>query len=232
MIKKILIRNDKKLYWKEGDLHSSAGVIKEEDLLNAGNSVKTHSGKEFVVFDANFVDQLNKIKRGPQTLVLKDLGYILINSGVGKDSLVVDAGTGCGLLAAVMGKYAQKVVSYDKNKDNLRLAEKNLKFLGIDNVELKEGDVYEGVEETNVDVLTLDLPEPWRVDTSFVKNGGTVLVYLPTITQVQEFCSNCKDHVEKVVELIEREWYVQGKKVRPKSQMLGHTAFLIVVRKV
>ena len=105
-------------------------------------------------------------------------------------------------------------------------------FLGIDNVELKEGDVYENIDEKDVDALTLDLPEPWRVNTSCVKNGGTIIVYLPTIHQVMEFCERSQDHVEKVVELLEREWHVLGRKVRPKSQMQGHTGFIIIVRKI
>jgi tRNA (adenine57-N1/adenine58-N1)-methyltransferase catalytic subunit len=232
MVKKVLIRSDKKFYWKDGDLHTNYGVVKEEDLKEAKGLIKSHSGKEFTIFEANFIDKLKKIKRGPQTLLLKDLGYIFINSGVTKDSLVVDAGTGCGILATVMAKVAKKVVTYDKNKDNIAISQKNFKYLDVQNVEVKEKDVYEGIEEKDVDILTLDLPEPWRVDTSCVKNGGTIIVYLPTITQVSEFCDKTKDYVVKVVELLEREWYVQGRKVRPKSQMQGHTAFLIIVRKV
>jgi len=232
MINKVLVRDSNKLYWRQGDIHCKDGMIKESDIQNSKNKVLSHTGKEFKLFNANFVDQIKKIKRGPQTLTLKDLGYILINSGVNKDSLVVDAGAGCGLLAAVMAKSAKKVVSYDENKDNLELAKKNLEFLKIDNVELKEGNVYEKIDETDIDILTLDLPEPWRVNLDGVKNGGTIIVYLPTITQVAEFCNQSQDHIEKVIELIEREWHVEGKKVRPKSQMLGHTAFLIVVRKL
>jgi len=232
MIKKILVREQNKQYWKQGDLQTDNGVIKEAELSNAKGTILSHIGKEFKVFDANFIDQIEKIKRGPQTLVLKDLGYILINSGVGKESIVIDAGAGCGLLAAVMGKYAKKVISYDLNPDHIKLAKKNLEFLQINNVELKEGNVYEKIDEKDADILTLDLPEPWRVDLSGVKNGGTVIVYLPTITQVSEFCANCKEHIEKVVEIIERPWHVEGKRVRPHSQMLGHTAFLIVVRKL
>ncbi len=131
-----------------------------------------------------------------------------------------------------MGRYAKKVISYDINKENIALAQKNLKFLQIENVEIKEGNVYEKIEEKDADILTLDLPEPWRVNLDCVKNGGTIIVYLPSITQVAEFCSTTKEHVEKVVELLEREWHVEGKKVRPKSDMLGHTAFLIIVRKL
>ncbi len=230
MIRKVLVREGKKFYWKEGDLHTDSGVVKAEDVKNG--KVVSHTGKEFVVYNANFLDQLKKCKRGPQTLLPKDLAYVLHYSAVDDDSLVVDAGSGCGFIAATLARYAKKVVSYDNRKGHLELARKNLEFLGIDNVELKEGDVYDRIDEENVDVLTLDLPEPWRVDTSCVKNGGTIIVYLPTIPQVMQFCEQCNDHVEKVVELLEREWTVEGKRVRPKSQMQGHTAFLIVVRKV
>ena len=31
-LKKVLFRNNKKYYWKEGDLHTDAGVVKEEDF--------------------------------------------------------------------------------------------------------------------------------------------------------------------------------------------------------
>ena len=233
MIKKVLVRNDRKFYWKgEGDMQNQFGVVKEDDLKKAGRKVKSHTGKEFLVYDANFIDQLKKIKRGPQTLVLKDLGYILVHSGVNKDSFVVDAGSGCGVVAALLGRYAKKVVSYDIREDHSKIAKKNLKFLGVDNVELKIGDVYEGISEKNVDILTLDLAEPWQVPLDCVKKGGMIIVYLPTIVQVHDFCEKTEAYVDKVVELIEREWHVFGRKVRPKSEMLGHTAFLIVARKV
>ncbi len=249
MIKKILLRDQKKYimkdgevqatakgvkkyYWTAGDLHTPDGILKEKDLETTKGKVLSHSGKEFFALDANFLDQIKRINRGPQTLVLKDLGYILMHAGLNKDSIVVDAGAGCGLLAAVLGKYANKVISYDMNKEHLALAEKNLKFLQITNVELKEGNVYEKIDEKEIDVLTLDLPEPWRVNLDGVKNGGTIIIYLPSIAQVTEFCNTTKEHVQKVVEIIEREWHVQGKKVRPKSEMLGHTAFLIIVRKL
>ncbi|MBI5798033.1 methyltransferase domain-containing protein [Candidatus Woesearchaeota archaeon] len=221
-----------KLYWKSGDLQSKDGVLKAEDIEKAEGRMNSHTGKEFLVYNANFFDQIKKIKRGPQTLLPKDLGYLFINSGVGKDSFVVDAGTGTGLVAAFFGRYAKKVVSYDKEPEHTKIAKANLEFLNIHNVELKQGDVYESLPEKEIDILILDLPEPWRVDTSGVKNGGAIIVYLPTITQVMEFCSNSKDYVEKVAELLERDWFVEGRKVRPKSQMHGHTAFLVIVRKL
>jgi len=226
------VKGKKKYYWINGDLHTPDGVIKEKDLEQAKGKVISHSGKEFLTLEPNFLDQVKRINRGPQTLVPKDLAYILYYASINKESVIVDAGAGCGLLAAVLARYAKKVISYDLNKEHLELAKKNLEFFQIKNVEVKEGNVYEKIDEKEIDVLTLDLPEPWRVDLSCVRNGGTIIVYLPSITQVTEFCNTTTEHIEKVVEIIEREWHVQGKKVRPKSEMLGHTAFLIIIRKL
>ena len=232
MINKVLIRNENKYYWTQGDLHTKDGVIKESELKNGQGLIKSHNEKEFQIFNANFIDNLAKIKRGPATITLKDLGYILINSGVDENSIVVDAGSGCGLLAATMGKFVKKVYSYEIKPEHLKIAKQNIEFLGLKNVEIKEGDVYEKIDEQKIDILTLDLAEPWRINFNCVKNGGTIIIYLPTIHQVMEFCTKSQDHIEKVVELLEREWHIEGKKVRPKSQMIGHTAFLIIVRKL
>ena len=231
MIQKVLASKEQRIYWKDGDIHCKDGLIQEAALQEAVGEIKTHLGKTFTIYPANAVDQMQKLKRGPQTLLAKDLAYILYYSAVNKDSIVIDAGSGCGFIAITLARYAKKVVSYDIRAEHLKITAKNIKRLGLENIELKEKDVYEGIDEKDADILTLDLAEPWRVDTSCLKNGATILVYLPTITQVMEFCKETKDHVEKVVELLEREWHVQGRRVRPKSQMQGHTAFLIIARK-
>ena len=41
-----------------------------------------------------------------------------------------------------------------------------------------------------------------------------------------------KFYLWKISELIEREWTVENLRVRPNSQMLGHTAFLVFARKI
>ena len=49
-------------------------------------------------------------------------------------------------------------------------------------------------------------------------------------------CKHCyqdKNFIHlKTIEIIEREWDVQGRKVRPKSQPIGHSGFLTFVRKI
>lgn len=235
MIKKILLRLGKKYYWTEGDLHTNSGIVKEEDLKKCENLVKAHSGKEFLVFDANFIDQLDKIKRGPAVMTRKDMGIIISNTGINKESIVLDAGTGCGVTAALLSRLVKKVVTYEKNKDFFNLAKKNFGFLDIKNIEQKNADVYGGIAEKNLDLIIFDLPEPWNAlkhAHKSLKSGCFLVAYLPTITQVTDMINNAKGFLhDKTIEILEREWYVEGQKVRPKSQMIGHTGFLVFLRK-
>ena len=236
-MKKILIRKDKKYYWDKGDLHTESGVVKEEDIKNSVKTVKAHSGKELFVAPALFIDKIEKIKRDPQSILEKDIAIILTYTSIDKDSVVLEAGTGSGKLTSFLARIAKKVYSYDINKDNINLAKKNLEFLDINNVEMKNKDVYEGIDEKELDLIVLDLPTPWRAVKNCydsLKQGAFLVSYLPTIPQVIEFMNEVNKYdflIIKTVELIEREWIVEGQRTRPKSS-LQHTAFLTFVRKL
>ena len=86
-------------------------------------------------------------------------------------------------------------------------------------------------------MIHLDLLEPWKViphTKDSLKSGGFIVCYLPTITQVMEFVKHLdiSFYLWKVCEVLEREWTVDNLRVRPKNQMLGHTVFLVFVRKI
>lgn len=236
MIRKVLLRLGKLYYWTEGDLHTNYGVVKEKDIKNCKNTVKSHTDKEFLVFDANFIDQLEKIKRGPAVMTKKDIGIILSNTGISKDSTVLDAGTGCGVTASFLAKFVKKVITYESNKDFFNLAKKNFEFLDTRNVEQKNFDIYEGISEKDLDLIVFDLTEPWRAlkhAYKALKPGCFLVAYLPTITQVVDLIGKSEGFLHyKTVEILEREWHVEGLKVRPKSQMIGHTGFLVFLRKI
>lgn len=234
MIKKVLFRNGKKYYWSSGDLHTDAGVLKEEDLLKDVTEVVSKSDKKFQVVNANFLDKLEKIKRGPQAMMLKDIYSIIAYTGVDSNSKVLDCGVGCGVMSACLSRFVKEVIAYEWKEENLQLANKNFESLNV-NVKVKHKDIYKGVDEKDLDLVMLDLPEPWNVNAfNSLKYGGYLVAYLPSITQVQEFVKIVKSKymVVKVIENIEREWIVDGLKVRPKSPGILHTAFLVFCRKV
>ncbi|MBI4980526.1 hypothetical protein HZC30_03150 [Candidatus Woesearchaeota archaeon] len=107
----------------------------------------------------------------------------------------------------------------------------------LSNITLKQEDIYKGVDETELDLLTLDLAEPWKViphAEKALKTGAFLVTYLPNLTQVQRFVEDCKKTKIKVVEtveLLERKWKIEGKILRPEFEMLGHTGFLVIGRK-
>ena len=112
-------------------------------------------------------------------------------------------------------------------------------FTAAINIMLKVKSVYDGIDESDADVVIFDLPEPWKAlkhAARPLKNGGFLVAYLPTIIQVIEFVENTRKNKNfifiKTIELIERPWFVDGRKVRPMSNIIGHTAFMTFVRKV
>lgn len=236
-MKKVLYTNKgDKLYWDKGDLHTQYGMVKEKDIKQG--KIKTHIGTNLKVLDAEFLDKLEKVKRGPAFMVPKDIGLILTNTNINKNSKVLDAGTGSGILSAYLSRFVKRVYSYERNPEFFKLAEENFKRLGIKNIELKQGDVYEDIKEDNLDLITLDLLEPWKALKNArraLRSGGYIAVYTPNVSQVSRFVKELDEHAfifVKTIEVIEREWFVEDLRVRPKNRMLGHTGFLTFVRKI
>ncbi|HLC64720.1 MAG TPA: rRNA adenine N-6-methyltransferase family protein [Candidatus Nanoarchaeia archaeon] len=238
---KVLIQDGEKFFVKDDtkDYHTKFGYIKAKDLKKAGIEVETNLGKKFAVIQPSFVDFYEKIKRGPQIIPLKDIGSIIAETGINKTSKVVDAGTGSGALALMLAYLAKEVTSYEIREDFYRIALSNKEFIGLKNLKLKNKDVYLGIEEKNVDVVTLDLPEPWKAIApaqEALKVGGFLVSYSPTIPQVMDFVSALKQNPAfvclKTIEILEREWEADERKVRPMSQQIGHSGFLTFVRRI
>ena len=239
---KLLIKKEEtKNYYlcdADKDFHTTDGFIKKSDLKKTG-IVKTNKGKEFYVLDASFIDVYRKIKRGPQIITSKDIGLIVSETGINKNSFVVDAGTGSGALACFLANITKKVVSYETRDDFIKIAEENKKRLGLNNLIIKKGDVYKKIDEKNVDLIVLDLEEPWKAIKNAgkaLKAGGFLVSYSPSVPQVADFVNAIRKNESfaylKTSEIVEREWEVEERKVRPKSTGIGHSGFLSFARKV
>lgn len=252
MIKKILVRNAKKqiidekerviekekIYFVEDiskDYHCSDGVFKKEDLKKTG-IIKSNKGKEFYAIDASFIDSYKGIKKTSQTIPLKDLGFILAETGIDKNSVVIDAGSGSGGAACFFARYVRKVYSFDINKKNIEQSRRNAEYFGLNNIEFKEIDVYKEIPVKNADMVLLDLPEPWKAlhtANMAIKSGGFIVTYCPQITQAQKFINESLNllHI-KIVEIIERDWNISGLIVKPKSLSNIHSGFIVISRKI
>ncbi len=223
------------------DFHTQYGFVSREDLKNAvnGEIVKTNTGKELFVISPSFTDLYSKIKRGPQIVPLKDMGSIISLTGIGHDSRVVDAGSGSGAVACFLGNIVKEIFSYEIREDFFKIASDNVERLGLKNVFVKNQDVYLGIDEKEIDLVVLDLPEPWKAIEpagSALKAGGFLASYSPTVPQVSDFVSAVSADKRfiylRTIEIIERDWEVSERKVRPKSVSIGHSGFISFARKV
>ncbi|MDI6807001.1 MAG: tRNA (adenine-N1)-methyltransferase [Candidatus Aenigmarchaeota archaeon] len=225
------------------DFHTKSGVIRLGEIIgkNYGEKIKTHLGKEFTLVEPNIVDILERrIERMAQVILPKDISLIITTTGVSADSLVVDAGTGSGYTAIFLANYVKprKVVTYEIDKRFIKLAEENIEKSGLKKyIKLKKKDVMKGIDEKNVDLVTLDMKGVEKVVKhayKVLKPGGWLVVYSPNIEQVtsvhreivkKNFCD------VKTIENIVREWQVK-KYTRPKTMGIMHTGFLTFARKV
>lgn len=240
---KMLVSGGKKFYVKntDEDFHSQYGFIKSNVLKEAkdGDILKTNIGKEMKIFTPNFLDMYEKIKRQAQIIPLKDVGIIIANTGFSPDWKIIDAGAGSGALSCFLANLACKgrVYTYDIREDHAAVVRKNIEYFGLDNITCEIHDVYNGIPEKDADLITLDLPEPWKAAEhakNALKVGGFIVSYSPSVPQMADFVNQLPEgliHV-KTVEIAEKEWDVVGRKVRPKSQSIGHSGFLTFVRRV
>jgi tRNA (adenine57-N1/adenine58-N1)-methyltransferase catalytic subunit len=232
-MKVVIDQKGNKYYWRNGDFSCLFGRVKEEDMKNG--IIKTHIGKRLIVFDGSFSDCAEKIKRGPAVMMKKEIGNILVNTGLNKGSKVLDAGVGCGLLSSFLARISDNVVAYERNEEHFKIAEANFKKLGV-KVELKLKDIYEGIDESELDLVTLDLLEPWKVlEHAFnaLKSGGYLVCYVTNALQISQLIKDVdeeKFYLEKINEIIEREW--DGIKVRPMSRGVMHSGFLVYLRRI
>lgn len=243
-IKKVLItRQGRKFYAKslDEDLHTQYGFIKKEELKKAkeGSLLNSNTSKEFFVFNPYFIDLYRKIKRDAQIIPLKDIGLIIAETGINRESKVLDAGSGSGALACFLASIAKEVVTYEIREDFIEIVKSNIEFLGLKNLKIKNKNIYNEIDDKNIDVVILDVPEPWNAIencSKSLKPGGFLVSYSPSVPQVSDFVNALRKNENfvylKTAEIVEREWEVEERKVRPKSSGIGHSGFLSFGRKV
>ena len=216
------------------------GILTSEQLETSGKKT-TNLGSTFFVLKPNFSDTYNFLKRGAQIMSKKDIGQIIIETNIGKDSLVVDAGSGSGFFSVAVGNIVKKLVTYDIKEQHTELVKKNIERAELKNVTAKIGDIYDEkqIKEKDVDLLNLDVPEPHNALKSaekILKSGGFLTAYNPSILQskklVEELINNEHFIYLKTIEIIKRDWVLDGKKSRPSFEGLGHTGFIVIARKI
>lgn len=228
-----------------GTLNTGRGTLDMRGAVgrNYGDLIQTAQGASVKILCPRFSDVFYGVVRGPQIITMKDAGLMAAYTGLGPGDVVVEGGSGSGamtvFLAHVVGP-AGRVYSYEIRPDFAKLAASNVRASGFsDAVIQKTSSIYEGIEERDVDVVTLDVPEPWRVIPHAeiaLKPGGYMVSYIPTVDQMEKFGTelySVKGFAEfSAIEAIVREYQVKPGATRPQTKGLMHTGFLCFARKV
>ena len=220
--------------------HSHLGQLPHNDLIDntVGGWYKTDRGHVLLAIRPSLADYVVEMPRGPQIIYPKDLGTIITLADIFPGATVIEAGLGSGSLTTALlravGNTGQ-VISYDVNESTINKALNNIQRVVPDtsNLTIKIGDIYQGIIETQVDRVVLDVPEPWQavksVGDSLVM-GGRFLSFLPTVLQVHELSGQLRDdgrfQMISTIETLLRSWHVSERSVRPDHRMIAHSGFL------
>ncbi|MGH9040645.1 MAG: tRNA (adenine-N1)-methyltransferase [Acidimicrobiia bacterium] len=220
-----------------------AGTLPHDEIIGQeeGIGLRTSHGARLVAVRPTLSEFILKMPRGAQVIYPKDIGPILILADIFPGARILEAGVGSGALTMALLRAVGpegSVVGYELREDFAAKARANVtSFVGPDaplTVELR--DVYEGIAETGLDRVVLDLPEPWRVvkhAAEALRPGGILCSYLPTIGQVarlREELDGSSFGMAQTLEVLQRTWHVEGPSVRPDHRMVAHTGFLTTAR--
>ena len=103
-----------------------------------------------------------------------------------------------------------------------------------DQVELRNEELNDQTEIISCNAIILDLPDPQQLVKWAEKSlvlGGKLLCYVPTINQVENLLSSLDGWSEiEINEMMHRTWQSRLEAIRPNTNILGHTGFIVSAR--
>jgi tRNA (adenine57-N1/adenine58-N1)-methyltransferase len=212
--------------------------------LEEGRVVRSSLNEPFLVFRPTLVQLIPNLPRQAQVIYPKDIALILVWADIFSGARVIEAGVGAGALTLALLRAVGtegRVISYEMREDFAEMARNNIaRYHGpAPQWRLKVEDVTAHLEETDVDRIVLDLPEPWQLTEKIwraLRPGGILLSYLPTIIQVKSLVDSLREHGGftpiETMESLMRFWHIKGMSVRPEHRMVAHTGFITVARRI
>lgn len=237
-LKKIIVDTNGKI-----DRIKGIGVIDPKILIGKEYGSKLDIGnKKFWLLIPSLQDKLQGLHRHAQIILPRDAAQILMNCSIESGQMVLEAGIGSGSLTIALASAVApngKIISYDIRAEFIDHAMKNLEQAKLNQyIIAKIKDVTKGIDETNLDAIILDIPNPWAAIEhawNALRYGGYLCTYSPLISQVEQTVNAIEHHpfIEcKTYEHIQREMIVSKYGTRPSFDMLGHTGYLTFARKV
>jgi len=230
---------------QKGHINLHKGKILHTEIIGKaeGSVVLSSKGNPFLVFRPTLFQYIMHMKRDTSIIYPKDLALIVLYADIHPGCTCLEAGIGSGSLTLALLRAVGtegRVISYEKREEFIERAQKNVQlFMGdAPNLEIKQRDVYEGIEEEGLDRIILDIPEPWRLVKDAAESllpGGVFVGYLPTIIQVKSLVDALREEKRftsiEAFESLFRDWHIEGLSVRPAHRMVGHTGFITLARR-
>ncbi len=233
------------LQLQEGaELQTHRGIVAHDDLIGKawGSQVFSHLGNPFFLLQPALGDLITSTRRSTQILYPKDIGFILLNLGIGPGQQVLEAGTGSGAmttaLAHAVGPQGH-VTTYEARQEMLNLAQKNISRLGMeDRVTFKLADIKDGFDEREMIALFMDVPNPEsylvQVKQALV-SGGFFGCIVPTTNQLLQLLPALRRAGFAFIEICEillRYFKTVPQRLRPADRMVAHTGYLVFARSI
>ncbi len=243
----LLYSPDEKTYLvrvREGrSMGTHLGELSFDDALEKeyGDAIFTNMGHRFLLLEPTLEDKMMKVKRHTQIIYPKDAALIVLKTGITSGMSVIECGAGSGALTIALANAVApggRVYTYDRREKFLDNARLNVENAGLaQHVDFNLREVDEGFNESDVDVVVLDLPSPWwgiPAAKDALRGGGRIASLSPTYNQVERAVESLREHgfvYIETVELLMRPIRVSTGKTRPVDRMVSHTGFLTFGRK-
>jgi tRNA (adenine57-N1/adenine58-N1)-methyltransferase len=229
----------------KGSFSTHRGQLRFDEIAGRefGDAIRTHLGFLFYLLRPGISDLAMKVKRATTIVYPKDVGTMLLSAAVFPGARVIETGSGSGALTTILANFVRpdgRVYSYERRPEFSANARANVDRYGFSAVcEFFVRDPeHEGFEQSDVDAVLLDVPEPWALVAAAhkaLKGGNALVAIVPTVEQVRKAVSAmemqgfARIHVKEV---LEREMLVRTTGIRPADRMVAHTVYTIVGNKV
>jgi tRNA (adenine57-N1/adenine58-N1)-methyltransferase len=230
-----------------GLFHTAKGAVRHDDLISHpdGMVVTSAGGTPFLALRPLLNEFTVAMPRGAAVVYPKDAARILIEADIFPGARVVEAGAGSGALTCYLlraiGEHG-RLTSFERREDFAAVARRNVEsFFARPHPawELRVGDLTDALTSEPVDRAVLDMLAPWDcVDAlaEVLEPGGVLAAYVATTTQLGRLVETLRAHggftEPEATESLVRAWHAEGLAVRPRHDMVGHTGFLVVARRL
>lgn len=234
-----------------GKFGTHKGDILHDEIIGKpeGSVVSSDKGSQYLALKPLLTDYVLSMPRGAAIIYPKDAAQIIVEADIYPGATVVEAGVGSGALSSYLLRAVSekgRLISFERREEFAQIARGNVKIhLGEEpkNWSVVTGDLQDKLAETlgdgEADRVVLDMLAPWECIDAVAKAlrpGGVLVCYVATVTQLSRTVEQIRSHTgftdPESWETLVRPWHIEGLAVRPEHRMIGHTAFLVMARRL